>query len=203
MANPKMSTFSGDDISIIELFDLLKVEPRENGKPEEWLKILRREVVEKPVIFIGTGTCGLGAGAGKTLHRIYEYLEEKQIEADVVEVGCIGLCVEEPIVEVQLPGKTRVAFRKVTVGNIDLILDSIFSNKILLDNVIGQHRAEGLESWENIVMIDEHPFFAPQTRWVLSNCGIIDPVNIDEYIARGGFRALSKVVSSYTREEIC
>jgi len=203
MANPKMSPFSGNDSSIIELFNLLKVGPQESGKPEEWLKILRREVVEKPVIFIGTGTCGLGAGAGKTLNRVYEYLKEKQIEADVVEVGCIGLCVEEPIVEVQLPGKTRVAFRKMTVENIDSIFDSIFSNTIPLDNVIGQHRAEGLESWENIIMIDEHPFFAPQTRWVLANCGLVDPVNIDEYIAHGGFRALSKVVSSYTREEIC
>ena len=203
MANPKMSPFSGNDSSIIELFNLLKVVPQKNGKPEKWLKKLRREVVEKPVIFIGTGTCGLGAGAGKTLNRIYEYLKEKQIEADVVEVGCIGLCVDEPIVEVQFPGKTRVAFRKVTVENLDSILDSIFSNTIPPDNVIGQHRAECLESWENVVFIDEHPFFAPQTRWVLANCGVIDPVNIDEYIAHGGFRALSKVVSSYTREEVC
>jgi NADH:ubiquinone oxidoreductase subunit F (NADH-binding)/Pyruvate/2-oxoacid:ferredoxin oxidoreductase delta subunit/(2Fe-2S) ferredoxin len=203
MANPKMSPFSGNDSSIIELFNLLKVVPQENGKPEEWIKILRREVVEKPVIFIGTGTCGLGAGAGKTLNRIYEYLKEKQIEADVVEVGCIGLCVDEPIVEVQLPGKTRVSFRKATVENLDSIFDSIFSNTIPSDNVIGQHRAAGLESWKNVVFIDEHPFFAPQTRWVLANCGVIDPVNIDEYIAHGGFRALSKVVSSYTREEVC
>ena len=42
--------------------------------------------------------------------------------------------------------------------------------------------------------LDEHPFFAPQKRWVLANCGIIDPTSIDEYIARGGYSALAKAL---------
>ncbi|MFW5839459.1 MAG: CCxxC motif-containing NuoF prefix domain-containing protein, partial [Planctomycetota bacterium] len=48
---------------------------------------LRREKLTKPAIFVGAGTCGLGAGAGKTLKKLRAWLENKNIDADVVEVG--------------------------------------------------------------------------------------------------------------------
>ncbi len=73
---------------------------------------LRRRVLEKPVLFVGTGTCGLGAGAGKTLAAVRAILGDAGIEADVVEVGCIGLCSEEPLLDVQLPGRTRLCFAR-------------------------------------------------------------------------------------------
>ena len=74
---------------------------------QQELRRLRRACVDRPVIFVGTGTCGLGAGAGKTLVAVRAYLDERGIDADVVEVGCIGWCVSEPLVDVQLPGRTR------------------------------------------------------------------------------------------------
>ena len=52
-------------------------------------------------------------------------------------------------------------------------------------------------------MLDEHPFFAPQTRWVLANCGRIDPSNMDEYIAYGGYRSLVDVLTRMTPEQVC
>ena len=52
---------------------------------------LLRKKIDLPIIFVGTGTCGLGAGAGKTLNKIHSYLSDKNINADVIEVGCIGL----------------------------------------------------------------------------------------------------------------
>ncbi|MDD5010572.1 MAG: hypothetical protein PHQ00_00440, partial [Phycisphaerae bacterium] len=51
---------------------------------------LRRDKLTKPAIFIGAGTCGLGAGASKTLEAVREYCKTKNIDADIVEVGCIG-----------------------------------------------------------------------------------------------------------------
>ena len=74
----------------------------------------RREAPAKPVIYVGTGTCGLGAGAGKTLAAIRAWAEEGAVEADIIEVGCIGLCVEEPLVDIQLPGRPRLSFSRVT-----------------------------------------------------------------------------------------
>jgi len=51
--------------------------------------------------------------------------------------------------------------------------------------------------------MDEHPFLAPQTRWVLANCGVIDPSNIDEYLAFGGYLALATALRNHTPMELC
>jgi NADH:ubiquinone oxidoreductase subunit F (NADH-binding)/(2Fe-2S) ferredoxin len=177
---------------------------RENLTSTGKLSEIRHLKIVHPVIYVGTGTCGLGAGAGKTLEAIRKYLNDNQLAADVIEVGCIGLCVEEPIVEIQLPGRARVAFRKVTAEKVASLLETVMKNEQLpSDNIIGQHRIDGHEAWAGIPFIDEHPFFAPQTRWVLANCGIVDPVNIAEYIARGGYRGMIKAISQMTREEVC
>ncbi|MFP4106035.1 MAG: NADH-quinone oxidoreductase subunit NuoF [Phycisphaerae bacterium] len=164
----------------------------------------RREKITKPVIYIGTGTCGLGAGAGKTLSAIKHYLGEKNIDADIIEVGCIGLCAVEPIVDIQLPGKTRVAFQNLTAEKAPALLDAML-NGSLPDGVevLGQFRSDDLEPMDGVQFIDEHPFFAPQTRWVLANCGVVDPTRIEEYFAHGGYQALTRTIRSRTPEEVC
>ena len=69
------------------------------------------------------------------------------------------------------------------------LLDTVLKGEVPANAVLGQHRHSELPLWADVPLLDEHPFFAPQTRWVLANCGIIDPTSIDEYIARGGYRA--------------
>jgi len=172
---------------------------------QERAKALRRETVTRPTIFLGTGTCGSGAGAGRTLTAIKNYLQENKIEADIVEVGCIGLCTAEPIMEVQLPGKARVSFSRVTEDKVAGVLGAALAGKISgIDAVLGQFKSEeGAKPWAKVPYLAEHPFFKPQTRWVLANCGIIDPAKIDEYLARGGYRALAKALRENTPAEIC
>ncbi|MBN2374886.1 MAG: NADH-quinone oxidoreductase subunit NuoF [Sedimentisphaerales bacterium] len=169
----------------------------------ELLERLRREKLIRPALFVGTGTCGLGAGAGKTLKKISDYLESNTIDADIVEVGCIGLCSAEPIVDLQIPGKTRVSFSSVTQEKVEALLSAVFADDIPTDQVLGQHRQLGLEAWQDVPYLDEHPFFAPQTRWVLANCGIIDPASIDEYIARGGYKSLAMALQNITAPDLC
>ena len=91
---------------------------------EEQLRVLRREHVERPVIYVGAGTCGLGAGAGKTLGAMRTFFRLRNIDAEIVEVGCIGLCAAEPLVDIQLPGKARVAFKQVTEDKVKPLLES-------------------------------------------------------------------------------
>ncbi len=169
----------------------------------ESLTAWRRETVSKPTVFVGTGTCGLGAGAGKTLKRIREYLAGKGIDADIVEVGCIGLCAAEPLMDVQLPGRTRLCFQHVREVNAVTILESVLEGQPLKEDILGQHRQNGLQAWQGVPFLDEHPFFARQTRWVLANCGMIDPGRINEYIARGGYKCLARVITSMTPQEVC
>jgi NADH:ubiquinone oxidoreductase subunit F (NADH-binding)/NAD-dependent dihydropyrimidine dehydrogenase PreA subunit/(2Fe-2S) ferredoxin len=164
---------------------------------------LRREVLERPAIFVGMGTCGLAAGAGKTLEAVRTYLAAHQIEADIVEVGCIGLCTAEPIVDVQIPGRTRVSYSSVTADKVAALLEGALIGKAPTGSVLGQHRSEHHEPFPRVGYLDEHPFFKPQTRRVLVNCGIIDPTNIDEYIARGGYEPFTRVLKDRPPAEMC
>ena len=164
---------------------------------------LRREKLDKPVIYVGMGTCGLGAGAGKTLEKVRQYLSEKKIEADVVQVGCIGMCSAEPLLDVQLPGRSRVSFQKVTEEKVEDLLNQVLTENIPEEGILGQFRNQAMESWDTIPYMDEHPFFAPQTRFVLAGCGMIDPGKIEEYIAFGGYIAFAEMIRTKTREEVC
>jgi NADH-quinone oxidoreductase subunit F len=170
---------------------------------EDRIALLRRDRVARPTILIGTGTCGLGAGAGKTLRETRLWLAEKCVEADVVGVGCIGLCSEEPLLDVQLPRRTRLCLSRVTADRVRDSLDAVFAGRVPEDLVLGQMRGPDLEPWAEVRYLDEHPFMRPQLRWVLANAGIIDPGSIDEYIARGGYAALDRVLGERTPAEVC
>lgn len=169
---------------------------------EEITKLGRLQI-ERPVIFIGAATCGISAGANKIIERFAQYRAKNKVDVDFVEVGCIGLCAEEPIIDLKIPGKNRLSYGNVTADFAVEILDSALKGKPIEKNLLGQHNEEHSSKWENIPFLTEHPFFAPQTRWVLENCGIIDPTSIDEYIARGGYRALAKSIHTKTPLEIC
>ena len=175
---------------------------------DDAMRILRREVVSRPAVFIGMGTCGLGAGAAATLQAINDYLREHEIEAEIVEVGCIGLCAAEPLVDVQIPGRPRLSFQHVTADRVHPLLDAVFGDALPDDvrrkDVLLQFNpgAED-EPWEGVVCMKDHPFFGPQTRWVLENCGLIDPSSVAEYVARGGYQALAKTITTVTPPEVC
>jgi NADH:ubiquinone oxidoreductase subunit F (NADH-binding)/NAD-dependent dihydropyrimidine dehydrogenase PreA subunit/(2Fe-2S) ferredoxin len=164
---------------------------------------LRREVLQRPAIFIGAGTCGLGAGAAKTLESVKAYLAQRNVEADIVEVGCIGLCSEEPLLDVQLPNRARLSFKAITEEKVTEVLEGVLAGQPPKEMVLGQFRDDGQEEWRDLPYLDEHPFFGPQTRWVLANCGQIDPSSIDEYIAREGYEGFAKALRNTTRQELC
>jgi NADH:ubiquinone oxidoreductase subunit F (NADH-binding)/Pyruvate/2-oxoacid:ferredoxin oxidoreductase delta subunit len=173
------------------------------GDGARTLELLRRQRLERPVIFVGTGTCGLGAGAGKTLLAVRRHLEARGIDADVVEVGCIGLCSDEPLVDVQFPGRERLSYRGVTEDKVPALLDGVWAGQVKGPSLVGQFSSPGLEPWPKLPRLEDHPFFAPQTRWVLANCGIIDPASLREYAARGGYAALHETLANLTPEAVC
>lgn len=173
------------------------------GDVSERITLLRREKVTKPTIFVGTGTCGLGAGAAKTMEAAKAYLAAKKIDADVVEVGCLGICSEEPVLDVQLPGKARVSFSRVTADRVPSVLDSALAGKMGEGGLLGQFRTTSAEPWPKVPFLDTHAFFRPQLRWVLANSGIVDPGSIDEYIARGGYSSLEDALRTKTPEAVC
>jgi NADH:ubiquinone oxidoreductase subunit F (NADH-binding)/Pyruvate/2-oxoacid:ferredoxin oxidoreductase delta subunit len=166
------------------------------------LRLICRKDVTKPAIYIGAGTCGLGAGAGKTKEAIIQYLNTNEIEAELLEVGCIGLCSAEPLVDVKLPGFNRVSFSNVGADKVNQVLNSTFNMEIENEQVLCQFDDKNRE-WEQVPFLAGHPFFEPQERLVLKNCGIVNPTSIDEYIALGGYKGFVEIINKEYPDRVC
>ena len=176
-------------------------EPSHELKKE--LSYIGRERVHEPVIYVGMATCGRAAGASKTYEAIKNYLNEHQLKVQLTEGGCVGLCSAEPIVDIQLPGKTRLSFSNITEDQVEHLLDEVMNNHLPELNIIGQYQSDIQQPWEGVKFIEEHPFFSGQQKTLLKNCGIIDPVAVDQYIARGGYQAFSSAIARLTPAQVC
>ncbi len=170
---------------------------------QEKLAFIRRESVIRPTIFIGKSSCGEIAGANATLESVMSYLSENALKADVIEVGCIGLCSEEPIMDIQLPARPRLSFSKVTPSEVPQILSAVLNNELPSSNLLGQYRIPSKDPWKGAPFMDDHPFFRHQRRLLLKYCGITDPANIVDYIAFGGYKPFLKLLRNYTPDAVC
>jgi len=88
-------------------------------------------------IFVGMGTCGLAAGARRTLLAILSELERCEIDANVMTMGCIGMCLYEPVVQIEKAGQLRVTYGKITPDKVPkLIGEHLISDRIVEEWVI-------------------------------------------------------------------
>ena len=168
----------------------------------EALTYFRHEKNEELLVYIGMGTCGLGAGAAKTRQAILDYCANKGLTIRMIETGCIGLCSMEPIVDLQVPGCRRISFGKVTASAVGSVFDGVLGGKPSLENCLGQFEGDG-RAWDGVGLLSEHPFFAMQHRWVLRQCGIVDPASIHEYLAHNGYRAFTSMLRTKVPAEVC
>ena len=74
-------------------------------------------------IIVGMGTCGIAAGARETMHAILEELKKREIEAHVTTVGCIGMCIREPLVDIEQAGKPRITYGNVKPDMVPRIIE--------------------------------------------------------------------------------
>ncbi len=138
-------------------------------------------------IVVGQGSCGLAAGAG----AVHAALEAKMngVPATLSITGCIGICYLEPIVDVY--GADGKLYRCVQVkpDHADTIIQAVSTGNyaLLKDIVIQDEDAE---------------FLSKQTRIALRHCGIINPDEIDAYTADDGYKALTKVLTTMTPEQV-
>jgi NADH:ubiquinone oxidoreductase subunit F (NADH-binding)/ferredoxin len=170
---------------------------------EKVLQYVRREKTDKPIIYVSSGTSSVIAGSEKTCDAIDTYIKENEPSAVFIQVGCTGPASYEPLVCIHIPGKNKLFFRNITEEKVEPLLNGVFHNDINEDDLAGQTGSKGFELWPGIPFMDELPFFANQKRVILNNCGCYDPESIEEYIARGGYRAYIKAIRHYTFEEVC
>jgi len=74
-------------------------------------------------ITVGMGTCGISAGARETMHAILAELDERNIDAHVTTVGCIGMCSKEPLVDIQQGDEPRITYGNVTPAMVPRIIE--------------------------------------------------------------------------------
>jgi (2Fe-2S) ferredoxin len=102
-------------------------------KEAELEAIRLREAGQKARIVVGMGTCGIAAGAREVMAAILDELGKRRLTSvAVTQTGCIGLCAQEPLVDVILPGKPRVTYGKVDAGKARQIVAQHVVNGIVI-----------------------------------------------------------------------
>jgi NADH:ubiquinone oxidoreductase subunit F (NADH-binding)/(2Fe-2S) ferredoxin len=169
----------------------------------EYKQELLLEAHDEPVIMVGMGTCGLANGAQAVYAQLKKQVAEQDIAVDILPTGCVGYCAKEVIVDVKLPNKSRISYSKVTPDDVPYIIqNTLIEGKVYEDKLLGIYIDEKTNGWSQYQDFNNLPFFSKQKKVVLKNCGVIDPENIDQYLARDGYKALSKVLNQMKPIEV-
>ena len=168
---------------------------REEKKKELELRVNTNLDTREKHILVCHGTGCTSSKSPKILENFRKILEEKNIEnVRVIKTGCFGLCAKGPVVIIR-PENTFYAHVKPEDCE-EIIQTHIVENKrverLLCKDIDGKL----------VEKLDELEFYKKQKRIVLKNCGVINPEDIDEYIAFDGYLALEKVLTQMTPEEV-
>lgn len=145
--------------------------------------------------------CGGTGCHSSNSHKIIELLEEKVKENGLDEhikislTGCFGLCAAGPNIVIYPEG---IFYSHVKLEDVDEIVEEHFKNGRIVERLL----YEEAKAEDCIKPVNEVNFYKKQTRIALKNCGVINPEDIDEYIACDGYQALAKVITEMTQQEV-
>jgi len=179
---------------------MIKSSQELNQLQNRYADAISRELNDKPHIYVGAATCGRASGALELLDCINAELDKRGLSANVVQVGCIGLCYAEPLVDIAKPNRPRICYPHVTPEMIPLLIEEYLVNDNpradLAMGTVGEGKTDG------IPYLFDLPVLKRQAKIVLRNCGHINAESLPEYIARGGYQGLAKVLTTMTSEEV-
>jgi len=151
----------------------------------------------KPVIMVGTATCGRAAGALDVLEAFKEEVKKRKLDCPVIEVGCMGHCYAEPMVIISKPGYPPICYGYVN----PVIAERLVKEFVLGDNPCPEFVIAALEANDLLPSFNDFPRAQYEQKIILKNCGHIDPTDIDHSIASGGYSALAKALQT-TPEDV-
>jgi NADH-quinone oxidoreductase subunit F len=164
---------------------------------------LAKLLPSKPRIAVGMGTCGSGNGAEAVYSAFSSEIDARGLDVQLAPVGCFGFCAEEPLVNLWVPGRPLLMLHRVQPKHVDEILNGLGHDRLPPSEIV----LCKIEEWDHLTghvkygtgypdvpNWNEIPFFNGQVKIVLRNCGLINPDDIVEYIAVGGYQALYKVL---------
>ncbi|MCX6149614.1 MAG: NADH-quinone oxidoreductase subunit NuoF [Ignavibacteriales bacterium] len=142
-------------------------------------------------IKVGLGTCGISAGGEHVFNKVKQEIEDKNLDVELSETGCMGMCYEEALVEIE-DDVDKYLYSKVSVDKVGRIINEHIINNQPVNEWIIRSRDYS----------KEESFLKKQTRIVLRNCGEINPSSIDDYISRQGYDAIQKVLNHHSKTEV-
>ena len=156
---------------------------------EEWNSILNSN---KPRILVGTATCGRSAGSLAVIQAFQDKFKQVNLDADIIEVGCMGPCFAEPLVNINKPGHPAICYGNVT----EEIAVELVDNYLIGDDPLSQYALGkiGGGKIDGIPDLYDIPLFKDQKRRLFRKTGFIDPTNINHYIANDGYSGLFKAL---------
>ncbi|RLE12639.1 NADH-quinone oxidoreductase subunit NuoF [Candidatus Aerophobetes bacterium] len=175
---------------------------KEKLKKIEDLRRLREKLIEqraakKSWVIISSGTCGLARGSGKVIQAFKDVVKKYNLE-DKINLritGCHGFCQAEPNVVISPEG---IFYQRIKPEDAEeIVVETVLKRKI-----IPRLLYVDPQSGERIVYKKDIPFYKKQRRLLLENNLMIDPKNINDYLAIGGYEALSKVFAGMSSEEV-
>jgi len=176
---------------------------------KERFESLRREAEQRaqdkktdivPKIYIVMSTCGLASGAAETKQAFEEALSTKSIEARIVPVGCLGHCYAEPLVVIDHPtaGFPPICYYQITPDRARVLVRAYLEEgDPVLKYVLGAMKENDM-----IPAVMDFPRFSMEQRLVMAHCGLIDPNDIHQYIAEGGYSGLVKALGTEPEEVV-
>ncbi len=150
-------------------------------------------------VLICSGTGCTSSGSAAVREALAAELEKRELteEIKLVHTGCFGLCALGPIMIVYPEG---VFYSRVTAEDIPEIVEEHLLKGRPVQRLI--YNDPAVKGGEVASSLGETAFYKHQMRIALRNCGVIDPENIEEYIARDGYAALGKVLTEMTPDEV-
>ena len=168
---------------------------REEKRKELELRVNTKADTREKHILVCHGTGCTSSKSPEILETFRKILKEKNItNVRVIKTGCFGLCAKGPIVIIR-PEDTFYAMVKPED------CEEIIQTHIVEGNIVERLLCKDIDG-SKVKSLDELTFYKKQKRIALKNCGVINPENIDEYIAFDGYRALERVLREMSPEEV-
>jgi NADH-quinone oxidoreductase subunit F len=165
-----------------------------NRKMQYQIEELRNEILSKRSpdqreIVVAGGTCGFASGASEIIDALKNELKKQELDRDVSlkVTGCHGFCAIEPAIVIN-PG--NIFYKGLLEKDVPEIVSETIMNGKIIERLLYVDKTTG----EKILHEDDIPFYKKQTRRLLANNTRIDPLNIEDYIAVGGYSALERAL---------
>ncbi len=163
--------------------------------------------VERPVVSIAMSECTRAKGVEDVIAAFTAQSGARGMDLEIRQVGCFGNCYAEPVVEVRKAGWPAVMYGYVTADDVPAILDGIRDDRANVARPLGVYfdgpaDEQRPEPFQGIPPLKDDPFWRLQQRIVLGKAGLIDPLRLDEYVARGGYASYAKALFDMTEDEV-